>query len=352
MPPPMAVAAFLASVLILVPVPWHWRAGNTPTLSMFAWLWMSNLTYAINTTIWSGQVNNVAPVWCDIVTKLGIGATAGGPGCCLALVLQLWRVATCRHMKPRRALIMDLSLCWGYPAITMALPENTQDFIVQGHRFNIWADVGCLSTTYVSIPAILVFYAPLWIVLILNFVFSGLAFSSFWRQRHAFAAVLEREKSPFNMRRYVRAMLATLVTAIWDGAVVFVVLEVVFQDGILPYTSWADVHYDFGRVAQISMGSELVTPRLFSLVRIMWWTVPVSAYWVFCCFALSEEGVAEYAPWGRWVLRGFRSAPSDGPDAIELDLSSSGQTTMVDIDSVIDIKRDPEYAASFNSIDL
>ncbi|KAJ7321523.1 hypothetical protein DFH08DRAFT_712879 [Mycena albidolilacea] len=50
MHPELAFGAFLASFLVLVPLPWHWRASNTTTLSMLAWLFVSNIVYAINAT--------------------------------------------------------------------------------------------------------------------------------------------------------------------------------------------------------------------------------------------------------------------------------------------------------------
>ncbi|KAF7375579.1 Pheromone receptor Rcb2 B44 [Mycena sanguinolenta] len=201
----MPIGAFLACALLLVPLPWHWRAGNTPTLSMIAWLFTSNLTYGINAIIWSGSVDNIAPVWCDIASKIEIGATAAGPATCLALVLRLWRVATSRPNN-RKTFALDLVLCWGYPVVTMGL-----HYIVQGHRFNIYEDVGCAETTYVSIPAILILYGPVSAIAGFNFVFGCLAFYSFWRHRSRFAASLARQKasSSFNMRRYVRAMIAT-----------------------------------------------------------------------------------------------------------------------------------------------
>jgi pheromone a factor receptor len=66
MHPELAFGAFLASALVLVPLPWHWRARNTTTLSMLTWLFVSNITYAINAVIWSGHIDEVVPVWCDI----------------------------------------------------------------------------------------------------------------------------------------------------------------------------------------------------------------------------------------------------------------------------------------------
>ncbi|KAJ7200673.1 GPCR fungal pheromone mating factor [Mycena haematopus] len=335
----MPICAFLGCALVLVPLPWHWRSRNTATLSMMAWLFMSNLTYAINAIIWSGHVNDVAPVWCDIMTKLRIGSTAAGPSTCFSLILQLRRVANSLPNN-RQSFMLDLFLCWGYPALTMAL-----HYIVQGHRFNILEDIGCLHTTYVSIPAILILYGPITMVVILNFVFGGLAFSTLWRHRHGFAAGLERQKSSFSMRRYVRAMIATILIAVWDAGVIFVVDFVSFEEGISPYTSWADVHYDFARVVQIPM--VILPPRKVVLFRVMWWTVPISAYGFFCCFALGEEGAAEYAAWGRWVLRLFGRRPSSVSHLVELQPSSPPRTV---IDEVIHIKCDIEQA-SFDSVD-
>ncbi|KAF7373057.1 Pheromone receptor [Mycena sanguinolenta] len=337
----MPIGAFLACALLLVPLPWHWRTQNITTLSMIAWLFMSNFTYGVNAIIWSGRVHDIAPLWCDIVAKSHIGATAAGPATCLSLVLQLWRVATSRP-NSMNTFALDVFLCWGYPSITMAL-----HYIVQGHRFNIWENFGCFHTTYGSIPAILILYGPITLIGVLNFIFGGLAFFNFWRHRHSFAAGLERQKSPFNMRRYVRAMIVSVLIAIWDAAVIIVVDIMVFQDGIQPYRSWADVHFDFWRVAQVPIVH--MTPHEQILFPVMWWTVPASAYWFFCCFALGDEGATEYALWYRWILRIFGRTDSSVSDSVELQPSSPPSPTS--ITDIIDIKPDFDIASSHLSFD-
>ncbi|KAJ6505289.1 GPCR fungal pheromone mating factor [Mycena sanguinolenta] len=308
----MPIGALFACVLLLVPLPRHWRTRNIATLSMIAWLFMSNFTYGINAIIWSGRTHNVAPVWCDIVGKSHIGATAAGPATCLSLVLQLWRVATSRPNN-MKTFMLDLFLCWGYPGATMAL-----HYIVQGHRFNIWEDFGCFHTTFVSIPAILLLYGPITLIGVLNFVFGGLAFYNFWQHRHSFAAGLERDNSPFTMRRYVRAMIVTILIAVWD-AVVIVVVDIMVsetQEGLRAYTSWADVHSDFWHVYEYQI--TLMPPKQQVLFHVMWWTGPCSAYLFFCCFALCDEAAAEYALCYRWMLRMFGRRDSVVSDIVEL----------------------------------
>lgn len=62
----LPVAAFVAAGLVLVPLPWHWRARNIATVSITIWLFVSNIVYAINSIIWAGNVAASALVWCDI----------------------------------------------------------------------------------------------------------------------------------------------------------------------------------------------------------------------------------------------------------------------------------------------
>ena len=58
--------AFLAALLVLIPLPWHWRARNIATLSMIAWLFVINVIYGVDAIIWYHNVAKVALVWCDI----------------------------------------------------------------------------------------------------------------------------------------------------------------------------------------------------------------------------------------------------------------------------------------------
>jgi pheromone a factor receptor len=185
----------------------------------------------------------------------------------------------------------------------------------------------------------------------LSFVFSGLAFYNFWRQRHSFAAGLQWQKSTFTMRRYLRAMLATLVIAIWDTAVIILVVVFTFRGSgsLRPYTSWADVHFDFSRVDQYP--TLFIPATVLTQMYFMWWTVPVSAYSFFCFFALCEDAVAEYRCVLRLVpciRRGSQPKPDPSSSSItsERHLSLPQWTTTATatsatlIDTVIDIKPD------------
>ncbi|KAF8146792.1 pheromone A receptor-domain-containing protein [Mycena galopus ATCC 62051] len=58
----LPIGAFLAGFIVLVPLPWHWRARNAPTLSIIAWLFVSNVILGVNATIWRDTIEATALV--------------------------------------------------------------------------------------------------------------------------------------------------------------------------------------------------------------------------------------------------------------------------------------------------
>ena len=64
--PVLPAGAFIAAFLILIPGFWHWPKRHVPTLSMFVWLFATNVIYGVDSLVWSDGVRNEAPVWCDI----------------------------------------------------------------------------------------------------------------------------------------------------------------------------------------------------------------------------------------------------------------------------------------------
>ncbi len=62
----LPVVSFLCAFLVLMPLPWHWRAGTVPTISISLWLFAANVINGVNAIIWKENVRIVVPVWCDI----------------------------------------------------------------------------------------------------------------------------------------------------------------------------------------------------------------------------------------------------------------------------------------------
>jgi len=64
--PEFPVFGFLAAALVLIPLPRLVRAGNIAGIALVFWIFQDCLVIAINTLIWSGNVRNSAPAWCEL----------------------------------------------------------------------------------------------------------------------------------------------------------------------------------------------------------------------------------------------------------------------------------------------
>lgn len=68
--PEFPVGAFIAAVLVLVPLPAHWRSRNIATVSIILWLFALDIIYGVNTIVWDGNIFKRLIVWCDISESL------------------------------------------------------------------------------------------------------------------------------------------------------------------------------------------------------------------------------------------------------------------------------------------
>jgi pheromone a factor receptor len=62
----LPVAAFVAAVLLLVPLPSHIQARNIPTVSIMLWLFLINVAHGVNTIVWANNARIQLVTWCDI----------------------------------------------------------------------------------------------------------------------------------------------------------------------------------------------------------------------------------------------------------------------------------------------
>ncbi|KAI0312764.1 pheromone A receptor-domain-containing protein [Amylostereum chailletii] len=309
MRPELPVGAFIAALLVLVPIPWHWRARSVPTLSMIAWLFIDCLTIGINSLIWAGSVQEVVPVWCDIVTKLNLGSTLALPAACLCLCIRLESISACRqvsvsYVSKRRWVWFDIAMCWALPMLYMVL-----HYIVQGHRFDIVEDLGCRATFYVSIPAIFIVFVPHLVVSIATLVMAALALRHFFRRRASFAENLRTSQSALTTARYMRLMCMSIVLMTWTLAVS--ILQVWFSSryGLRPWTNWSDVHAGWLAVGQFP--TAFFSNYDWSLTLLVWWTVPISAYFFAIFFMFGEDAMKEYRACWEWFMKHvLRRSPS------------------------------------------
>ncbi|KAJ7431628.1 putative fungal pheromone GPCR, STE3-type [Mycena galericulata] len=336
----LPIGAFIAAFLVLIPLPWHWRARNVPTLSIIAWLFFSNIMLAVNSIIWADNIRITAQVWCDIATKSQIGATMALPACCLCLCIHLERIASVRQVRTtveqkHRRMLFDLAMCWGVPIISMAL-----HYIVQGHRFDIVEDFGCRPATYISVAAICLIWVPQLVVVVLTLIFAGAALYHFFRRRLTFARHLQDSNSALTTSRYFRLMAMAIAQMVWATFLTVTNMWLTCQGGLRPWISWANVHSDFGRIGIFP--AAFIPAVQWAWTYFIFWTVPITALMFFSFFAFGQDAVKEYRACFGAVRRVIRipekskttqSIPSFAPRFPQTDRKSN---TASDFDEDID----------------
>ncbi|KIK94950.1 hypothetical protein PAXRUDRAFT_11742 [Paxillus rubicundulus Ve08.2h10] len=292
--------AFLAAALLFLPLPWHWRARNVATLSIIVWLFVLNIIYGVDALIWGNNVNIVATVWCDITTKIIVGANFALPSACLCICIHLERVASVRqaqttHADKRRRQILEGLMCFGLPMLFMGL-----HYIVQGHRFDIIEDYGCRPAVYVSVPSIMILFVPPLLMSTVALGFSVAAFIHFMRRRITFSRHLESSRNGLTTSRYFRLMLMSVVEMIWNILVTCFSLWFSML-AYRPWTNWADVHWNFSR---IDLYPTLFTPPIvLSSYYLIWWIVPASTFIFVAFFSFGKDAMEEYKACFTWLRR-------------------------------------------------
>jgi pheromone a factor receptor len=123
--------------------------------------------------------------------------------------------------------------------------------ILQGHRYNIFEDIGCLGETYETAPAVVLFHLSPILIGAVSAVYCILSILSFYSSRAQFKERLPTNKN-LNLNRYMRltALASTdpLLTAPLASSVLYSNGAVT---GLSPWISWADTHSNFSRVAQV-----------------------------------------------------------------------------------------------------
>ncbi|TBU29733.1 pheromone A receptor-domain-containing protein [Dichomitus squalens] len=300
-PIPQAFASFLAATVVLIPLPSHSRARNVPTISLIVWLFVLNVAHGVNVIVWWDNLELRLLIWCDVVSKLVIGANMALPAACFCLAMRLEGIAAVRHAKSsssdkRRRMLVDTAICFGIPVVYMAL-----HYVVQGHRFDIIEDFGCQPESYVSLPE----FFLVWLIPILSclgtFVFGGLAFMHFFRRRATFARHLAASNSGLTPSRYFRLMTMSLALVIWDLVVFALTLSFNYRNGLRPWTSWADVHSNWLNVNRFPI--VLVPASDKRWLYFIWWTIPVTAYMFFAFFAFSNDVSSQFYACLWWLRR-------------------------------------------------
>ncbi|KZS93802.1 fungal pheromone STE3G-protein-coupled receptor [Sistotremastrum niveocremeum HHB9708] len=252
------VFAFVSSILVLIPLPWHLQSWNVGTCLLVIYIAMGCLIRAVDRIVWANNVNYVIPVWCDITTRVIVGLSVGIPAAALCLTRRIYIILgdpwSCS--KPggkRKALVTDLCIGLGCPILSVVFY-----YIVQGHRYNIFRDYGCTPAAANTLAS----YFLLWmwppIIGLVTFVYSGLMIRLFIIRRKQTEESIN-SNPVLTMHRYIRFValgfaqaILTLPPSIW------VIVENVRCECLIPWVSWSNIKWGFSAVWRFDEVIEVV----------------------------------------------------------------------------------------------
>ncbi|KAH9887050.1 putative fungal pheromone GPCR, STE3-type [Cubamyces lactineus] len=293
--PLFPIFAFLGFVLALVPLPWHLQAWNAGTCIFMVWASLASLIQFVDSLIWHDNAINSAPIWCDISTKFLIGAGVGIPAASACISRRLYKIASTSYVtvsmrERRRAVYVDISIGVGIPIIVMAL-----HYVVQGHRFNILGDIGCVPTIFNTPLAYPLVYMWPPLLACVSFVYSALTLRAFWIRRMQFRDILSASKS-MTVSRYFRLLLLACIDMTCN--VPLTVLNMyINNDGVTmsPWVSWANTHYNFSHVEQIPSLFWRTNQAFVVSAELGRWIFPCCALIFFALFGFAEEARKHYS---------------------------------------------------------
>ncbi|CAE6358451.1 unnamed protein product [Rhizoctonia solani] len=293
--PAIPIANGVAIVLVLLPISWHWKAKNIGTLLYIGWTVLGNLNWLINTIVWRGTWEDLAPRWCDISSKIVIGQSVGLTAASLCINRKLYNIATIQSVtrSPKSKRMNDIAdLCLGIllPIIVMAL-----HYVVQPTRYNIIENIGCWPNTQntpLAIPLTMI-----WPIIIgtASFIYCGLAIRAFLKARQQFNQVLNNSGSGVNMSRYFRLMaLATEEMLFTLPFAIYILVMNLTQAPMIPWISWEDTHQDYNTIWKTPWILMKASQQNYNTMMINLWVLPAGGFLFFVWFGLGGEAIASY----------------------------------------------------------
>ncbi|KAH9476719.1 Pheromone B alpha 3 receptor [Psilocybe cubensis] len=285
-----------------IPLPWHLEAWNTGTCLYMVWTGLSCLNQFVNSVVWNDNAINWSPTWCDISSRFIVGSAVAIPAASLCINRRLYHISSVRSVtiskaEKRRDVMVDLSIGLGIPLVEMIL-----QYIVQGHRFNIYENVGCYPFTYNTWPAYVLVYCPPIVIGIISGIYAILSIIQFNKSRSQFNDLLSGH-SNLTSSRYVRLMCLAGVEVLCTVPIGVYALSLNIRTGIQPWISWADTHYAFSRVDQFPAVLWRSTSVGESSLELSRWLVVVCAIVFFAFFGFADEAKKNYRSYMQSVAK-------------------------------------------------
>jgi pheromone a factor receptor len=170
------------------------------------------------------------------------------------------------------------------------------EYIAQGHRFNIFEEIGCYPFTYNTPVAFALVSAPPIAIGVVSATYSIMSIRAFNKSRAQFNEFLSNcGHSNINNSRYIRLMClaaAELFCTIPFGC--YAIYLNAHDGGMRPWKGWADTHSHFSRVQQIPSILWRSNTRTEISLELTRWLIVFCAFIFFAFFGFADEAKKNY----------------------------------------------------------
>lgn len=217
-----------------------------------------------------------------------------------------------------------------FPSTRLAV-TSFAEFIVQGHRYDIWEDIGCYPTT-VNTPAAypLSFVWPN-IIALVSAVYCGrhlanvipvslmsfavLTLRAFMRRRAEFKQFLSSNPT-LTVNQYFRLMsLATAELLFSTPISAYGLYLNITSSPIYPWKSWSDIHFGWFTIDTFPAILWRSSTSLAVTLELSRWLVVFCAFVFFAFFGFADEAHKHYKLWYRAVAKWYGIVPASTPSS-------------------------------------
>lgn len=237
-------------------------------------------------------------------TRFAIGVYVAIPTALVCITRRLYLIASTESVMTRqdkrRGQLIDLAIGLGIPLLQMILA-----IVIQGHRFDIYEDVGCVPEYFVTwVYIVLVGCWPI----VIGLVSAGYAFMairSLTTKRAEFQAMLTGcSHASLTASRYNRLVcMAGVIMLLLVPFSSLILCETLATGGLSPWISWADTHFNFSRVDQYTAALWKPNGSLRAILELTRWGTVLCPFVFFAFFGASEEAREHYGIAIKWTKK-------------------------------------------------
>ena len=174
-----------------------------------------------------------------------------------------------------------------------SLITRLSDYIVQGHRFNIFEEFGCSPSSVYTWPIFPILLLPPIIIGLFSATYSALTIIAFYKNNSQFNAVLSNNGN-FTSNRFIRLMCLASIEILFNIPIASYGIYLQSLVPLNPYISWENVHDDFSRIDQVpsviwrsNRGEEIA-------LELSRWSLVFCAFVFFMFFGFADEARKNY----------------------------------------------------------